>query len=335
MIGRILPSVSIHRQYTVSAFSDNRAFQEVFARANRKIPAVRRVLTRPPQVGRRRDHTPQNARLGKTRTGNLYLRAQSVRKERGCKMNKGFKERITFEVLMILIVLVLLCLITRIWPLVFLVVPGILIAALRLLFLSAKKKTDVPIPAAAPPEPPRAHMEQDVIRIAFGILQCRVAEQVASHYPAARWVWEVPNAMDCFARDMPLTILLSRAGGFAKAAVQVHNLRLCGLVYETAETDKPDEPPPDADTDGDGEDAPETDGAVDYALIAFQWAEANLLALNGRCNESIANGETILLIQSHDLPHPDSWPEICAELTRNGFAGAEVEENGILVTIPK
>jgi hypothetical protein len=250
-------------------------------------------------------------------------------------MNKGFKERITFEVLMILTALALFCLVTRLWPLVFLVIPGILIAALRLLFLSAKKKTDVPVSAAAPPEPPRPDTEQDVIRIAFGILQRRVAEQVASRYPAARWVWAVPNAAECFARNLPLTILLSRAGGFGKAAVQVHNLQFQDLVYETAEPGKPDEPPPDADTDGGGEDAPEADETVDYALIAFQWAEANLLNLNSRCNDAIAEGETTLLIQAHDLPHPDSWPEICAELTRGGFTDACARENGILVTIPK
>jgi hypothetical protein len=33
MIGRILPRVSIHRQYAVSAFSDNRTFREAVARA--------------------------------------------------------------------------------------------------------------------------------------------------------------------------------------------------------------------------------------------------------------------------------------------------------------
>ncbi|MCL2343191.1 MAG: hypothetical protein FWC62_04735 [Firmicutes bacterium] len=91
-------------------------------------------------------------------------------------MGKGFKDRIAFEVLMILAVLLLFCLITRVWPLVFLVVPGILITALKLLSLSGKRKPESTGPAASPPAPPRPDTERDVVRIAFGILQRRVTE---------------------------------------------------------------------------------------------------------------------------------------------------------------
>ena len=252
-------------------------------------------------------------------------------------MGKGFKERVAFEVLIILGALLLFCLIVRLWPLVFLVIPGILIAALRLLFASAKKKTDAPEPAVTLPEPPRHETEQDVIRIAFGILQRRITEQVTSRYPSARWVWEVPNAMERLADDLPLTILLNRAGGFRKATVQVHSLQFRSLAYETVETGKPDEPPPEADADGDPgyEGEPESEGKIDYALIAFQWVEANLLALNNRCNDTIAEGHTTMLIPAHDLPHPDSWAEVCDELTRNGFAEADIQADGISVAIPE
>lgn len=252
-------------------------------------------------------------------------------------MGKGFKERIAFEVLVILMALLLFCLITRLWPLVFLVVPGILIAALRMLFLPAKKKTDDPIPAVTPPEPPQPDNEQDVIRIAFGILQRRVTEQVTSRYPSARWVWELPDTMERFAGGLPLTILLNRAGGFRKAMVRVHSLQFHSLIYEAADTGRPDEPPPELDDDGDPGDTgvPEAGDTVDYALIAFQWVEANLLDLNSRCNDAIAEGQTTLLIPASDLPHLDSWPEICGELTRNGFTEADAQEDGIEVALPK
>jgi hypothetical protein len=82
-------------------------------------------------------------------------------------------------------------------------------------------------------------------------------------------------------------------------------------------------------------DTPELVETIDYALIAFQWAEANLITLNNRCNDAIANGMTALLIPACDLPHPDSWPDVCGELTRNGFNEIVIQTDGILVTIPE
>lgn len=252
-------------------------------------------------------------------------------------MSKQSKERIAFEVIMILMMLALFCLITRLWPLLFLVVPGILIAAIRLLFVSAKKNDEPSAPISAPPEPQRPETEQDVIRIAFGILQRRITEQVISRYPSARWIWDVPNAIERFSKSESLTILLNSAGGFRRAAIQVSNLQFCGVIYDTTDTGRPDEPPPEADADGDPgyEGEPESDEQVDYALIAFQWVEANLLTLNNRCNDSIAEGLTTLLIPAGELPHPDSWTEVCAVLTCNGFREAVAQENGIRVSLPE
>ena len=252
-------------------------------------------------------------------------------------MRKRTKDRIAFEVLMILGALALFCLITRLWPLLFLVIPGIIIAALKTLSISAKKGMAAPPPIAMPPEPQRQETELDLARIAFGILQRRITEQVTSRYPGARWVWEMPNAMERFAEELPLAVLLNRAGGFRRATVQIHSLRFCGIAYETAEPGRPEEPPPEFDIDGDTgrEYASDTGDDIDYALVAFQWADANLLTLNNRCNDAIAGGHPSMLIPACDLPHPDSWPDICDELTRNGFAGADIQADGIAVAIPK
>jgi hypothetical protein len=265
-------------------------------------------------------------------------------------MHNGFKERAVSEIFVILVVLFLLCLITRLWPLVFLAILALIAAALRMLFVSTKRKSagENP-PAPTPPAPPRLDNEQDVIRIAYGILERRVTEQVASRYPAARWVWEPPNAMERFATGLHLTILLSQAGGFGKAAVQISSLQFCGLSYESAmseanEAQNPgvepepgpepgDELEPDPGVNPECDD--EADEAVDYTFIAFQWVEANVLELNHRCNDVIAVGETTLLIPATELPHQDSWADICSELTRNGFDKADVQEDGISVTVPK
>ena len=257
--------------------------------------------------------------------------------ERGKKMGKNNKDRIAFEVLMILLALTLFCFITRLWPLLFLVIPGILIAAVRMLFLSTKRNKEDQAPVVIQPEPARPDTEQDVIRIAFGILQRRITEQITSRYPAARWVWESPNAIERFAEDMTLVILLNRAGGFRRAMVSVHNLQFCGIVYETAETGSSGDIAPDIETDGsyDSTDIPEADAPVDYALIAFQWVEANLLALNNRCNDIISEGLTTMLISADELPHRDSWADVCDELMRNGFSTAVVQEDGIEVALPE
>lgn len=256
-------------------------------------------------------------------------------------MDKSHKERIAFEVTVLLSVLALFCLITRLWPLLLLVIPGIIIAALRLLFLSAKRKGGGIAPAAPQPAPIRMDNEQDLIRIAFGVLQRRVTERVTSRYPFARWVWEMPNPMERFASGLPLTILLNRAGGFGKAAVQVHNLQFSRLVFDSLEMDNPDEPPMETDTDADFPADDEFDGEAwdeapaDYALAAFQWVEANLLALNDRCNDAIAGGQDVMLIPARELPDPGSWEQVCEELERNGFSEAHVQDDGISVTLPK
>ena len=238
-------------------------------------------------------------------------------------MNKNIKRRVAYEVLIILGVLVLLCSITRLWPLLFLVIPGILIAAFKLLFLSAKKNTDNPAPAV-PSAPPHHDTEQDVIRIAFGILQRRVTEQVTSRYPNARWIWEGPNAMERFAEGLPLTIMLNRAGGFKKATVQIHNLQFRGLLYGTTKSEEDSE---DNDSVSEAEN-------TDYSVLAFEWTDANMLTLITRGNESLARGDTTMLIPDQDLPPHDSWPDICEELTRSGFTEAVIGEDGILVTLP-
>ena len=135
---------------------------------------------------------------------------------------------------------------------------------------------------------------------------------------------------------MPLTILLSNAGGFKKAAVQAHNLQFRGLLYKTVKHDAPEEQPPDDEEDTSPPE--ETDGDVDlidYSMVAFEWVDKNFLRLNGICNEAAAAGKSVVLIPAGVLPAKASWHELCIELKRIGFAEATVSDNGIQVTLPK
>ena len=51
--------------------------------------------------------------------------------------------------------------------------------------------------------------------------------------------------------------------------------------------------------------------------------------------ESASQGRPAVRSAAEELPHGDSWPEICAELVRNGFSAASVLADGIEVQITK
>ena len=97
---------------------------------------------------------------------------------------KEFKRHLAYEALVILGVLALLLFICRLWPILLLVILGIFIAALRLLFLSAKKVEIIePLPQLAKPAEPT---EKDVEDLAYSAIQRRITELVLADYPDAR-----------------------------------------------------------------------------------------------------------------------------------------------------
>lgn len=264
-------------------------------------------------------------------------------------MDKEKKRRIAYEVMIFLGVFALFLFITRLWPILLLVIIGIFICALRLLFTSAKKIAAVEPAATMPPLPilPAPETEQSIIHKAFGLLQQRITEQVLAAYPAARWVWSNPKAQDDFAAGYPLVILLNSAGGYQKARVLVSNLMFAGIAYEgvelehetpestpqtESEPEASDQTEPDAESEDDFGDEPP---AVNYERLAFEWVETHLMELGARCNEAIANGQAGLLLPAHELPHPDSWIDVCTELKRNGFPDADIMEDAINLTLPQ
>jgi len=180
------------------------------------------------------------------------------------------------------------------------------------------------------------------------LLQRRITEQLALEYPGARWVWSAPNAIERFKSNEPLIVLLNSAGGYGKAQVGVHNLIFTGMKYFTLEsqnvpliipaetnnaddTDEIDESEnlsDDSENDNISDDLP-----VNYGRLAFEWVDANIEDINTKYNEAIAQTQTEMLIPAVDLPHPDSWTDLCEELKRNGFSVAEFCEDGIKVNI--
>lgn len=91
--------------------------------------------------------------------------------------------------------LALLTYITRLWPILLLIILGIFVAALRLLFLSSQKVEPVrPLLTLPPPHQPPT--EKDLQSAAYTIVQCRITQILSAKFPEARWVWENPRAME-------------------------------------------------------------------------------------------------------------------------------------------
>jgi len=245
-------------------------------------------------------------------------------------MKKDHNRQAAHEIMIFLGVLILILFILRLWPILLLALVGVLICALRMLWLSYKITEQV---KAAPEEKPIREVvkpidEKSIYEQAFSLYQRRITEEVTAEYPGAHWIWAEPKAYDRFICGDTALILLNNAGGYQKALVKPHNLTFAGLSYETVSTESEPANSDELDTEE------LTREPANYELLAFDWVEKNLLDLNALGNETIAQGENSFLIPSEILPHPDSWPDICEELLRNGFAEAEALEYGIQVSLP-
>ena len=253
--------------------------------------------------------------------------------------DKEKQRHYAYEALHILLLLALLLFITRLWPILLLVILGIFIAALRLLFLSSQKVEPAP-PVLALPEPqePQIHVEHDMQSIAYQMIQCRISQILEAKYPDVRWIWENPRAKEDIMAGNKVYVILNRAGGYRRGLVVIRNLHVFDVIFDAvpeetppandpppSEPPKPTDPKPTEDGDEE-EDIPE-----DFGLIAFQWVEAHVMDLNERVNEAIGRKETSFLIPAEDLPVKESWPDICKELARNDLSGATCHENGIQI----
>lgn len=231
----------------------------------------------------------------------------------------------TLAVLALLFVFAILC---GIWALLLAVLFGICFAAVWLHEVFTKREepehaAPIPVKAAALPT------ERDVKKLAYSIILRRITELVTAEYPDARWVWEAPNAKQQIECGEDLFILLNRAGGYRRAKVNIRNLQVLGVEFrdtQTQDTTGSEEMTDDAQPGAEEQDE-------NYELLAFEWVDAHIIELNERCNEAIGNGITELLLQSDELPVPDSWPDICRELERADIKEAAAVPEGIKINL--
>lgn len=252
--------------------------------------------------------------------------------------DKNFKRHMAYEALVILGLLALLTYITRLWPILLLVILGIFIATLRLLTLSSQKVEPVK-PMLVLPPPSRPPTETDMQAMAYAIIQRRITQILQDKFPDVRWTWENPRAKEDIMAGETVYVLLNRAGGYRRGRVVIRALQVFDIVFD-AETPKENPPkdnpnndpkPPTPPTPPKPADDEDEELEENYGLIAFQWVEAHIMELNDRCNEAIAQGKTDYLIPADDLPVSESWDDICKELIRNDLHGALCCDEGILI----
>ena len=237
-------------------------------------------------------------------------------------MDKSKKRHIAYEALTLLGVVILLCFITRLWPILLLALAGAVIAAVVLLFASLRKPEAVILPPPAAPSVP--DNERDLIRMAFTILERRITEAVLCEHHAGG----------------ELCIILNHAGGFRRAQVTVADLQFVNLSYtaapsKEAKDDANESPEAKSQGETDTQEDVESPMPVNYELVAFEWVEDHISYLSDQCNEAIARGDDRFVIPASVLPVKESWPAVCAELEKHAFTDTEPMDDGVAIATPQ
>ena len=230
-------------------------------------------------------------------------------------MNKEPKRDLIRDVPDLLAAFLLVNLILRMWPIVFLLLFGLAVTvAVRSIFLFRRKKPlPEPIGEAASPA------EED----AGARLRKQISGLVANAYPNAKWVWDRADAIRAAENGEEVFILLNGAGGYRKAKVLFADGAAVDLSFLTRPPEQESKPEPEAP---EPEPMPEN-----YDLIAYEWTESHIMDLNERCNEAVGRGQPELFLTAEELPDPRSWEGICRELRSAGIKTATVMPDGIRI----
>lgn len=245
--------------------------------------------------------------------------------------NPDRKANLAVDALVFLLALALLTFITRLWPILLLVILGIFVAALRLVFLSAKQ-TPKEAPQLLPAQPVRpTEPEPDLEDMIFEQVCARVTLLVRRKFPNANWIWELPDAKRRILDGQTVGILLNQAGGYRRGEARLNLYRVDDVVFP--EPTAPEEPAPEPESAPEEHPAPEPQPPENYELLAFEWVEAHILELNNRCNEAVGSKRSTLLLKADELPQKESWPAICAELAKQDIHNTACREEGIWIQL--
>lgn len=245
--------------------------------------------------------------------------------------NKEWKKHIAFEALVILTMILVLTFICRIWPILFLALLGIIVAAMRLLFLSSNK-VEVVQPILALPAPKPEPTEHDVREMAYSVIMSRISLMVTASYPDARWIWAEPDARRRIENGEDVFILLNRAGGYRKAKVRIENLQVQEIIY-SFDMQEPDDVPVEPEAEEPNNQDPVEQPVENYELIAYEWVDSHIIELNEKCNEAIGQGKNVVILTAEELPDAKSWEAICDELIRAELTDVVCGPEGIIINL--
>ena len=245
-------------------------------------------------------------------------------------MNNDRKNNMGHEALVLIGCIMLLAFICRLWPILMLMLLAVFAAAIVLLLRPQADTNDTKPESPQPKSNVKSPNEDDVVTLAYSVILRRITELVTNEYPNARWIWESPNARQQIFISSELYILLNCAGGYKRAKVQLHNLRVISIEYEGIGHDESC-----ISDNKDAENIPvqEESERQNYELIAFEWVDTHIISINEKCNEAIGQGFTEILISEDDLPTPESWSDICTELKRVGVSQSTISDDGIKINL--
>lgn len=240
-------------------------------------------------------------------------------------MKKEYRHSVWKNVLVYLGIAAFLCFIFKLWIILLPILFVMLMVAVRPLFHKQKKQEGEP-ESLINAENAGTRNNCDS---AYRTVVRQINEYVRNRYPEAKWVWAQPDAYHRIENGEDVFIFLNRGGGYRRAKVklingQVSEIEFLTCVSETVQKDGADVS--DVKNESPAEALPDN-----YDLLAYEWVESRIMDLNGRFNEAAGQGITELLLEADELPVPESWPSVCAELKRAGLDDAECVREGIKI----
>lgn len=218
------------------------------------------------------------------------------------------------------------------WPFLFLALPGMLIASLPALADQKARNSRAQKEKAGDEDGTGTQTGRDTAtrneKEAYRDMVRQVDSLVSGECPGAAWAWETPHAEEQFRKRQRLFILLNRAGGYRRAEVCYAGIQALGIDYQPDAHEQKHEQHPEPLQPA------ETGMPDSYGLLAFQWTQANERKLEQRRRAAEALGQGEILVPAKDLPCPESWGDICAEIDRAGTGTAAAGTDGIWILLP-
>lgn len=238
--------------------------------------------------------------------------------------NKDKKIQRTAKSLALFGAVAILSLAFRLWPVFILAMFLLAVSGIRYACLIKKEtaeQSEETVCVHHETEKPEAKRKESLQDLMTGSIN----KLMADRYPGEDWIWEYPDPVGRLKNGKDVCIILFGTGGFREAKVVFLGYSATALEFpeETAEE------PAVCDL------SPQVRSAAavvtDYGLIAFEWTDAHIMELNGRCNDAIGRGEKELVLEPAELPVRESWKAVCEELLRVGVKSAECREDGIAI----